>query len=239
MGEVSTIGLDIAKSVFQVRGVDVAGSVVIRCVGVVAGHLNFHNGKRGGPLSVGTSFDLTSRARAASDAPCRGARLDPAQEKRLQFAFALHVNTAAWLQREGTDEVAGGILGHMDSIWQRIGFEPAGDIYSIAPHVVDEAVRADDAQPLAGGQCKGRLLDDDLPVTGRGDSDGFGPTAGLTGFAARSGGSSGICSSSRLRRRQLCRAATKPFECPIARSTGASARALRIEPAMMMPAVAS
>jgi hypothetical protein len=30
MGEVSTIGLDIAKSVFQVHGIDVAGSVVIR-----------------------------------------------------------------------------------------------------------------------------------------------------------------------------------------------------------------
>jgi transposase len=30
MGEVSTIGLDIAKSVFPVHGVDVAGSVVIR-----------------------------------------------------------------------------------------------------------------------------------------------------------------------------------------------------------------
>src|SRR6478736_8022115 len=30
MGEVSTIGLDIPKSVFQVHGVDVAGSVVIR-----------------------------------------------------------------------------------------------------------------------------------------------------------------------------------------------------------------
>src|SRR6478736_2677776 len=30
MGEISTIGLDIAKSVFQVHGVDVAGQVVIR-----------------------------------------------------------------------------------------------------------------------------------------------------------------------------------------------------------------
>ena len=30
MGEVSTIGLDIAKSVFQVHGVDSAGAVVIR-----------------------------------------------------------------------------------------------------------------------------------------------------------------------------------------------------------------
>jgi transposase len=30
MGEVSTIGLDIAKSVFQVHGVDDAGTVVMR-----------------------------------------------------------------------------------------------------------------------------------------------------------------------------------------------------------------
>ena len=30
MGEVSTIGLDIAKSVFQVHGVDAAGQVVTR-----------------------------------------------------------------------------------------------------------------------------------------------------------------------------------------------------------------
>ena len=30
MGEVSTIGLDIAKSVFQIHGVDVEGAVVIR-----------------------------------------------------------------------------------------------------------------------------------------------------------------------------------------------------------------
>jgi transposase len=30
MGEVNTIGLDIAKSVFQVHGVDDAGAVVIR-----------------------------------------------------------------------------------------------------------------------------------------------------------------------------------------------------------------
>jgi len=30
MGEVSTIGLDLAKSVFQVHGVDADGAVVIR-----------------------------------------------------------------------------------------------------------------------------------------------------------------------------------------------------------------
>ena len=30
MGEVSTIGMDIAKSVFQVHGVDAAGAVTIR-----------------------------------------------------------------------------------------------------------------------------------------------------------------------------------------------------------------
>ena len=49
----------------------------------------------------------------------------------------------------------------------------------------------------------------------------------------------GICSSRRVRRCQLWRAATKAFQCAIASSTGASARAERIEPAMMMPAVAS
>ena len=30
MGQVSTIGLDIAKSVFQIHGVDAGGAVVIR-----------------------------------------------------------------------------------------------------------------------------------------------------------------------------------------------------------------
>jgi transposase len=30
MGEVSTIGLDIAKSIFQIHGVDAAGAVVMR-----------------------------------------------------------------------------------------------------------------------------------------------------------------------------------------------------------------
>jgi hypothetical protein len=35
MGEVSTIGLDIAKSVFRVHGVDIGASVVIRSVLVV------------------------------------------------------------------------------------------------------------------------------------------------------------------------------------------------------------
>jgi hypothetical protein len=34
MGEVSTIGLDIAKSVFQVQGVDDAGAVTMRSVSV-------------------------------------------------------------------------------------------------------------------------------------------------------------------------------------------------------------
>jgi hypothetical protein len=74
-----------------------------------------------------------------------GARLNPPQEKSLQLAFALHVNDAAWLQRAATVEVAGDIPGHMDSIGQRVCLEPTGDIYGIAPHVVDEAVRADDA----------------------------------------------------------------------------------------------
>src|ERR1700731_2948470 len=42
-------------------------------VGVMAGHLNFRNGKRGGALSVGASFDRPSRARCTR----RCARLNP------------------------------------------------------------------------------------------------------------------------------------------------------------------
>jgi hypothetical protein len=62
----------------------------------------------------------------------------------------------------------------------------------------------------------------------------------LTGGCSRVGADRcGMVCSSWLSRCQLCRAATKLFQCAIARSTGASARALRIEPAMMMPAVAS
>jgi hypothetical protein len=126
-------------------------------VGVVAGHLNFRNGKRGGALSVGTSFDCLSRAERRRMHPA-GARLDPTQEERLQFPFALHVDAAARLQCEETDQVAGCILGHMDSIGQRIDFKTAGDIYSIAPHIVDEAVRADDA----GYHGTGMYADPDL-----------------------------------------------------------------------------
>ena len=87
-----------------------------------------------------------------------GACLDPAQEKRLQFAFTLHVNAAACLQREGADEVAGRVLGHMDSIGHGIGLEPARNIYRIAPYIVDEAVRADDA----GNHGTGMYADPDL-----------------------------------------------------------------------------
>jgi hypothetical protein len=52
------------------------------------------------------------------------------------------------------------------------------------------------------------------------------------------GGSAGIMVSRPLRRRQLWRAATKPRQCAIATSTGANARDVRIELAMMMPAEA-
>jgi hypothetical protein len=45
--------------------------------------------------------------------------------------------------------------------------------------------------------------------------------------------------NSSVSRRQLCRAATNPFQLAIASSTGASARAVKIELAMMIPAVAS
>jgi transposase len=39
MGEVSTIGIDIAKSVFQVHGVDTDGAVVIRKRRILPNHL--------------------------------------------------------------------------------------------------------------------------------------------------------------------------------------------------------
>ena len=48
----------------------------------------------------------------------------------------------------------------------------------------------------------------------------------------------GTAANMRLSRCQLWRAPTKFFQCAIARSTGASARALRIELAMIMPPVA-
>jgi hypothetical protein len=42
----------------------------------------------------------------------------PAQEEeRLEFAFALHVDAAAWLQCEATDEVAGSIPGIRGFDW--------------------------------------------------------------------------------------------------------------------------
>ena len=49
----------------------------------------------------------------------------------------------------------------------------------------------------------------------------------------------GRSASSFFSRCQLWRAATKPRQLAMARSTGASARAVRIDPAMMMPGVAS
>ncbi|MEA2910570.1 MAG: hypothetical protein QOJ15_2651 [Bradyrhizobium sp.] len=54
MGEVSTIGLDIAKSVFQVHGVDVAGAVVVRKrVLTLMRHLLLIGG---GPIGVASAY---------------------------------------------------------------------------------------------------------------------------------------------------------------------------------------
>ena len=55
MGEVSTIGLDIAKSVFQVQGVDDAGAVVMRKRVSRAKVLDFFGGLS--PCLVWLSFD--------------------------------------------------------------------------------------------------------------------------------------------------------------------------------------
>ena len=40
--EITTIGLDLAKSIFQVHGVDASGKVVIRKAATLAGSAVFH-----------------------------------------------------------------------------------------------------------------------------------------------------------------------------------------------------
>ena len=69
MGEVSTIGLDIAKSVFQVHGVDAAGAVVIR--------------KRVGRAKVLEFF----RGSAAVPGRDRGLSVSPSLEPRAAGAW--------------------------------------------------------------------------------------------------------------------------------------------------------
>src|SRR5579883_227783 len=71
-----------------------------------------------------------------------------------------------------------------------------------------------------------------------------GATAALCTTSVRAGGLSAIgattggrCPSNLDRRCQPCRAAMKPRQLAMARSTGARARAPRIEPAMMIPEI--
>lgn len=59
--------------------------------------------------------------------------------------------------------------------------------------------------------------------------------AGKVTLVAASGNADNSC----FRRAQPCRAATKPFQCAIASSIGASALPIMIELAIMMPPVAS
>src|SRR5262249_38201216 len=59
---------------------------------------------------------------------------------------------------------------------------------------------------------------------------------GCNGIGSVSGGN---VASRFLRRSQLFRAATQPLHLAVAESIGANARALRIEPAMMIPGEAS
>ncbi len=92
MGEVSTIGLDIAKSVFQVHGVDSAGAVVIRRRISRAKVLEFFGGLS--PCLVGIEACSVStslgpragrtRSHGAADAAelCEG--LSQAQQERRQ-----------------------------------------------------------------------------------------------------------------------------------------------------------
>ena len=100
---------------------------------------------------------------------------------------------------------------------------------------LSRAARSDDAKAVAGLQRKADVLHDDLLAAGRHDAGALDDQAAGGGCSAMGVECDGSSASRSVRRCQPCRAATKPRQFAIARSTGASARALRIEPAMMMP----
>ena len=60
MQAVTTIGLDIAKSVFQVHGVDAAGQVLIRRHGAALEHTNNYGATCMEPSSAREASDPTS-----------------------------------------------------------------------------------------------------------------------------------------------------------------------------------
>src|SRR5215467_13036266 len=101
------------------------------------------------------------------------------------------------------------------------------------------AGRTDHAEAAAALELERDVLQHQLGAAGGA------PLALSTVRRSRGAGSSiGACSGgssvrSLFSRCQLCRHAATAFQCAIARSTGASARAAKIDPAMMMPAVAS
>ena len=70
MGEVSTIGLDIAKSVFQVHGVNDAGTVVMRSASIVRGFCSslatYHHAWSGSKLAHQHIIGLASCRRSAT-----------------------------------------------------------------------------------------------------------------------------------------------------------------------------
>jgi len=81
MGEVATIGLDIAKSVFQVHGVDAAGGVVIRRQARRAHLLRFFAKlPRGRPI-VAWSHGTTGTVESCGTSQ----NLDPAQRLNQDF----------------------------------------------------------------------------------------------------------------------------------------------------------
>src|SRR5262245_12610905 len=100
------------------------------------------------------------------------------------------------------------------------------------------AARTDDSQTAASLQNKIDIASDQALAAGWRHARGFDDEALARRLNDMGSSETGNIVKSWFSARQLCRAATNPVQFAMARSTGASARALKIEPAIMMPAVA-
>ena len=109
MGEVSTIGLDIAKSVFQVHGVDVAGSVVIRKRVSRAKLLEYFGGLP--RCLVGIEACPTDAAAICEAVTRPSMRFVPIKTKEQQTVLMLH-RTRQLLVRQRT-MLSNALRGHL------------------------------------------------------------------------------------------------------------------------------
>src|SRR5947209_465862 len=77
--------------------------------------------------------------------PCR--RRQPAlQQVHPHRPFALHLDRSPLLKRIPVPKPLVGGLGHLDGAGHSVRFHPAGGVDGIAPEIVAELARADDAR---------------------------------------------------------------------------------------------